>query len=98
MELSYSDIERKIKAVKPELEAEFGVRKIGIFGSYAKGLQTEKSDIDIIVEIERPMGLIGFIKIEQYLSRLLRRSVDLLTPESIKPFLREDILKEVKYV
>jgi len=61
-------------------------------------MQTEKSDIDIIVEIERPMGLIGFIKIEQYLSRLLRRSVDLLTPESIKPFLREDILKEVKYV
>jgi len=84
--------------IKPELEHKFGVRRIGIFGSFAKQLAGEQSDIDILVEIERPMGLIRFMQIEQYLTELLGRTVDLLTFESIKPYMKDDILKEVKYV
>jgi predicted nucleotidyltransferase len=91
-------IETKLKDIKPELEHKFGVRRIGIFGSFAKQLADEQSDIDILVEIERPMGLIRFMQIEQYLTELLGRTVDLLTFESIKPYMKDDILKEVKYV
>ena len=96
--MSLESIEKKIKDIKPELEKKFGVKKIGIFGSYAKGLEDEQSDVDILVEIERPMGLIKFIKIEQYLTRRLNRTVDLLTFESIKSYMKDDLLKEVKYV
>ena len=96
MDLEY--IETKLKDIKPELEHKFGVKKIGIFGSFAKQLAGEQSDIDILVEIERPMGLIRFMQIEQYLTELLGRTVDLLTFESIKPYMKDDILKEVKYV
>jgi predicted nucleotidyltransferase len=91
-------IETKLRDIKPELEHKFGVKKIGIFGSFAKKLAGEQSDIDILVEIERPMGLIRFMQIEQYLTELLGRTVDLLTFESIKPYMKDDILKEVKYV
>ena len=91
-------IETKLRTIKPELEHKFGVRRIGIFGSFAKQLAGEQSDIDILVEIERPMGLIRFMQIEQYLTELLGRTVDLLTFESIKPYMKDDILKEVKYV
>ncbi len=96
--MSLESIEEKIKDIKPELEEKFGVKKIGIFGSYAKGLEDEQSDVDILVEIERPMGLIKFIKIEQYLSKILNRTVDLLTFESLKSYMKDDVLKEIKYV
>ena len=91
-------IANKLKEIKPNLKSEFGIKRIGIFGSFAKGLQHNQSDIDIIVEFENPIGLIEFIKIQEYLSAVLDKSVDLLTFDSIKPYMRDDILKEVKYV
>ena len=55
------DIEIIIQKHKKDLEEKFGLREIGIFGSYVKGSQLQDSDIDILVEIERPMGFIKFI-------------------------------------
>ncbi len=92
------DIEKTLREAEPELRNRFGVKRIGIFGSFAKGLENEQSDIDILVEVERPMGLMTFIKIEQYLTNLLDRTVDLITPEAIKRYMKDDILKDVRYV
>ena len=77
------------KAVKllqethPYLAAEFGVSKIGLFGSYAKGQSDETSDVDIIVEFERPIGF-RFVELVDYLENLLGRRVDVLTPAGIQ--------------
>ena len=65
------------------LAREFGVRRIGLFGSFAKGQQTEESDIDLVVELESPLGL-RFMDLADHLERLLARRIDLLTPAGIE--------------
>jgi uncharacterized protein len=65
------------------LAAEFGVGKIGLFGSYAKGRPDESSDVDILVEFERPIGF-RFLELVDYLEAALGRKVDILTPAGIQ--------------
>lgn len=67
---------------KPYLAAEFGVSKIGLFGSYAKGNPRKSSDVDLIVEFERPIGL-RFVDLVDHLENLLGRKVDVLTPAGL---------------
>ena len=67
----------------PYLAAEYGIKRIGLFGSYAKDLPTEASDIDLVVEFEQPLGF-KFIELSEYLERLLGREVDILTPAGIQ--------------
>ena len=92
------DIEIIIQKHKKELEEKFGLRKIGIFGSYVRGDQVQDSDIDILVEIERPMGFIKFIKLENHLSQILDSKVDIVTKKALKPYIGRRILQEVHYV
>lgn len=65
------------------LAREFGVRKIGLFGSFAKGQPSEHSDVDLLVEFERPIGL-RFIELSEYLEKLFGRQVDILTPAGVQ--------------
>ncbi len=92
------DIEIIIQKHKKELEEKFGLREIGIFGSYVRGDQLQDSDIDILVEIERPMGFIKFIKLENHLSQILDSKVDIVTKKALKPYIGRRILQEVQYV
>lgn len=62
----------------PYLAAEYGVSRIGLFGSYTKGLADEASDVDLLVELKRPLGF-KFIELTEYLEQLLGRKVDVLT-------------------
>ncbi len=80
--------------------ADFGVKKIGIFGSFAKGKQTKKSDIDILVEFDKSksIGFFKFIRLEDKLSKKLRRKVDLVTKKALKPVMKQQVLKDVIYV
>ena len=70
-----------------------GVLKAGIFGSYARGEQTRKSDIDILIKVKRKTGLFRFVGIKQELEQRLGKKVDLLTYESIHPYLKKGITK-----
>lgn len=79
------------------LKSQFGVRKIAIFGSTARGENTAKSDIDIIVELDNPIGLFAFIGLENYLQKMLGKKVDLTTKNSLKPTIKQSILKEAIY-
>jgi len=72
----------------------FGVRSLALFGSVARGEQRPDSDIDILVEFERVGGLFEFIRLKNYLELTLGHPVDLVTPDALKPQLREKILKE----
>jgi predicted nucleotidyltransferase len=65
------------------LASEYGVKRIGLFGSYAKGLSSEASDIDLLVEFERPIGF-RFIEFAEYLESLLGKPVEVLTPAGLQ--------------
>ncbi len=90
-----------LKGRYPYLISEYGIKTIGLFGSYAKEQQTETSDIDIIAEFERPIGL-KFIEFTDYLEGILGKKIDVLTPEGVKGILikriAEDIEKSIVYV
>lgn len=76
------------------LAGEFGIRKIGLFGSFAQGRPSDHSDIDLVVEFERPIGL-RFIELVDYLENLLGRKVDILTPAGVQDIRRKTIAKSI---
>ena len=80
------------------LTKRFGVKRIGLFGSFARGDATEKSDIDILVEFERGKKTFdNYMELKFYLEELFERDVDLVIASSIKPRLKENILKGAIY-
>lgn len=74
----------------------FKVKEIGIFGSYIRGEEFEKSDVDILVEFYDPIGW-EFIDLKEFLEEILDKEVDLVTVRALKPRLKDKILKEVVY-
>jgi predicted nucleotidyltransferase len=77
-----------------ELQERFGVKSLALFGSAARGEAGIASDVDLLVEFDRPVGLLEFIDLKDFLEKLLGRKVDLGTPQSLKPRLRERVLRE----
>ena len=75
-----------------------GVKKIAIFGSYARNEQTPDSDIDIIAEFSDGISLLELVGIEQELKEALEQNVDLLTENAISPYLIDSIKKEMKVI
>lgn len=76
----------------------YHVKKIGVFGSVARGENTSKSDIDILVEFSESVGFFKFIELEEFLSKILGKKVDLVTKKALKPKIKEEILYETVYV
>jgi len=93
-----NSIQKIIKKHKTELEQNFYVSKIGIFGSYIYNQQTSDSDVDILIEFKKTPGMFSFIRLENYLSGLLKVKVDLTTKEALKKHIGKKILSEVIYV
>jgi len=83
---------------KGELRRRFKVKDIGVFGSYVRGEQRKKSDVDVLVEFDEPVGFFEFIALEDYLGDLLGVKVDLVSKKALKPRIGERILKEVARV
>ena len=92
------EIEEILRINKKELKEVYPLKGIGIFGSYAKSNQTQDSDIDILVEFKKPVGLITFLKLENDLTKLLGVKVDLVMKKALKPYIGKRILKEIQYV
>ncbi|HNV69733.1 MAG TPA: nucleotidyltransferase family protein [Candidatus Ozemobacteraceae bacterium] len=86
-----------IRLVKPSLREKYGVKSIGLFGSFAREEATPDSDIDILVEFERPIG-IEFVDLADEMESLLQRRVDLVSRNGVKkPYLKL-IDKDLVYV
>lgn len=91
-----AEIKRILQDQKPYLADTYGVVEIGIFGSYVRGEQREDSDLDVLIELERParISLIDLVELELYLSELLGVRVDLAIRKNLKPRIGERILQE----
>ncbi|NHV06199.1 MAG: nucleotidyltransferase family protein [Thaumarchaeota archaeon] len=94
------EIKKKLEEIKPSLKEKYGVKKIGVFGSYVRGEEKEESDLDVLVEFEesKSLSLLDFIRLENYLSDELGIKVDLVEKDSLKPRIRKHVLEEVEDV
>lgn len=90
------DIEKILKSKKKFLKEKFQVKKIGVFGSFARNEQSDNSDVDILVEFYEPIGW-DFFDLQEYLKHILQREVDLVTEKALKSQIKAEILNEVKY-
>ncbi len=90
--------EKILEILRNELSyfvTEYGIKKIGLFGSYAKGIQRPDSDVDILVEFERPIGF-KFIEFGEYLEKILGKKIDILTPTGIRAIRIKQIAKDIE--
>lgn len=90
------EIEEILRKHKPFLREKFKVKKIGIFGSYARGEESKESDVDILVEFYEQIGW-EFIDLQEFLEEILGEKVDLVTVKALRPQLKDKILEEVVY-
>jgi uncharacterized protein len=94
---SLDEIKEILEAQKDNVAAEYGVTIVGVFGSYVRGEQRHDSDVDILIELERPprISLIGLVELEHYLSDVLGMKVDLAIKKNLRKRIGERILSEV---
>ena len=98
MKKSLDEIKAILKKHEKELKEKYGIKEIGIFGSYLRGEAKEESDLDILVEFEKTIGFFKFLELEEYLSNLIGIKVDLVSKKALKPHIGKYILKEVVIV
>ena len=92
------DIIKKLNEIIPIIKDKYHIKSIGVFGSYIRGEAREDSDLDILVEFCEPIGFFDFIRLENFLSKLFGKKVDLISKKALKQVIKNDILKEVIYV
>ncbi|MEW5936538.1 MAG: nucleotidyltransferase family protein [Candidatus Thermoplasmatota archaeon] len=94
-----TEITAILKKHEKELSRRYGIKRIGIFGSYIRNEARVGSDLDILIEFEQEadIGLLKFVEIENHLSDLLGIKVDLVEKSALKPRIGKQILKEVVY-
>ena len=86
---------RILKQKQVELSEQFGVQALLLFGSVARDEASAGSDVDLLVEFNRPVGYFGLFALQDYLEKLLGCRVDLGTPDSLKPYIRERVMGEL---
>jgi uncharacterized protein len=87
-----------LRQALPELRRRWPIRSLALFGSVARGEAGPASDLDILVEFERPIGLSSFLALEQELSRLAGRRVELVSRPALKHFMAQQVLGEAQQV
>lgn len=96
--MTLTDIKNKLTALKPELHERFGVSEIGVFGSWVRGEETSKSDIDVLVDFDRRIDLFDLMELQEYLEGAFGKKVDIALRRSLKKYIGEYILAEVEYL
>lgn len=95
MQPALDRLKKILRGHREEMSRDYGVAAIGIFGSYVRGEATAESDIDILVEFDKPIGFFRFLELEEKLSGWLGAPVDLVTKAALKPNIGRHILEEV---
>jgi predicted nucleotidyltransferase len=94
--LTLQNILQTLRSQMPELQKKYPIGQIGVFGSYARGEATEKSDIDIAVEITGPMGL-NFVAMADEIEDLFGKKTDVVPLRSIKPQYLQFVQRDIVY-
>jgi len=90
---------KKLTAAAPAIRTQFGVTKIGIFGSFARGDQTPRSDVDVLVDFAQGYATLrNFVGLSDHLEALFRRKVDLLTVGGVDKYIRPYVEAEVIWI
>lgn len=95
--ITQNDILKKLSDLKPILYRDYAVKQIGLFGSFSDDSNTTDSDIDLLVEFERPIGW-KYFSLEIYLESIFGRKIDLVSKSALKEQIKDRILNQVKYV
>lgn len=94
MQRSFEDVRQQLQELKPKLKKRFKVETIDIFGSYARGDQTEKSDLDILVTYSGKVDLLTVAALRRYLRRKLHVKVDVVSKEFLNRHIKDQVLEE----
>ena len=89
------EVVNSLKDLMPALEESFGVKSLGVFGSYARGETKRKSDLDLLVEFHRVPTMFEFVRLERHIAKVLGVKVDLVMKSALKPEIGKRILAEV---
>ena len=92
-----AEILSKLTELKPILYKDYAVKEIGLFGSYSDNSNTEESDIDILIELEKPIGW-KFFTLELFLENVFNKKIDLVSKNALKEQIKDQILKQVNFV
>jgi predicted nucleotidyltransferase len=92
-----AEVIKKLKELKPLLQNEFSITEIGLFGSFNNDTYTAESDIDLLVELGKPIGW-NFMSLEIFLEKAFGRKIDLVTKAALKKQMKDQILKSVTYI
>ncbi len=87
---------QRIKELQPEMQKRFGVTRIGVFGSFARGEEEAESDVDILVEMSDPT-FDRYMDLKFLLEDVFQRSVDLVLADTVKPLLKPVLEREALY-
>lgn len=87
-----------LRTEREHLRREYGVKTLALFGSVTRDDVSAASDLDLLVEVDRPTGLLRLFNLQAHLEELLGCPVDLGTPASLKPRVRQRVMAEVVYV
>jgi hypothetical protein len=85
----------KLRSALPELKRQWPIKSLGVFGSFARDDARDESDIDILVEFDQPIGLFEFFRLEEALEKIMGRRVDLATRAALKPFMAQNIMRDL---
>ena len=95
---SLDEIKGLIQQHRSALNRQFHVEKIGVFGSYARGAQKKRSDVDFLVTFDKPVSYFTLGGLYAYLKEIVGTDVDVVPGEDLRPEFREHVLNEVVYL
>lgn len=94
--MTKSDLRERLNRAIRQSPSRRKIRRVSLFGSRARGNAKKESDIDLLIEVDRPMGALEFVSIELFLSKELGTKVDLVEPDALSRHFRDDVLKEAE--
>jgi len=89
------DIPGELRKLKPQLIAEFKIKEIALFGSFARGDQSESSDVDILADFEEEADLFDLVGLANFLEDKLQKKVDVVTRNALRDELRDEIFGDL---
>ncbi|MBA3046773.1 nucleotidyltransferase family protein [Patescibacteria group bacterium] len=96
--MDLKEIKKIIKNNLAFIKEKYGVKEVGIFGSFATGEQKKGSDVDVLVEFNRSITLLKYANLKNFLEDQLNIKVDLVQKSGLKPLIKDSILKETIYL